>query len=70
MICAGLILAFASEKQVTFTNYLSLFLIAVVGFVAPLFALIVAVPIFVIVYINNIKGLKGLWGKINKIKIV
>lgn len=71
MIISGLILYFADNgKPKAFTNYLSLFIIAVVGFIAPLFALVVAVPIFLIVYINHQMALKNLWSKLNKIKIV
>ncbi len=71
MILSALILAFANQGEPKrFTNYLSLFIIAVVGMIAPLFALVVAVPIFVIVYMNNYKGLSVLWSKFNKIKIV
>jgi len=70
MILSALMLAFASDgKQVRFTNYLSLFIIAALGFIAPLFALVVAVPIFVIVYINHQQGLKNLWSKLNKITV-
>jgi hypothetical protein len=69
MIVSALILGFASNKPTNFTNYLSLFIIATLGFIAPLFALIVAVPIFVIVYINNQDSLKGLWAKASKITV-
>lgn len=68
MILSALILATSKEPK-SFTNYLSLFIIATLGFVAPLFALVVAVPIFVIVYINNIDSLKNLWQSLNKLSI-
>lgn len=70
MILSGLILAFASEgKVIRFTNYFSLFLIAVLGFIAPLFAFVFAIPIFMIVYINNQTGIKNLWGRLNKLSL-
>lgn len=68
MLLSALILMTSKEPK-AFTNYLSLFIIATLGFVAPLFALVVAVPIFVIVYINNMDSLKTLWVNLNKLSL-